>query len=77
MAQFLITHPTIEVTSPIITVNIYDFHMCFKKLIKFTLYSDGMHSKFKPDVRSVRISAMNATGYAPTVPLIKTTPVNK
>ena len=30
--------------------------------------------KFIPDVRSVRISAMNATGNAPTVPLIKTTP---
>ena len=48
IAQFLITHPTIDVTSPAIT-----------------------------HVRSVRISAMNATGSAPTVPLIKTTPVEK
>ena len=43
MAQFLITHPTIEVTSPIITVNIfsymfqkmisrYDFTVCIYKL---------------------------------------------
>ena len=46
--------------------------MRFKRLI--TRYADGMHLKLIPDVRSVRISAMNATGNAPTVPLIKTTP---
>ena len=72
----MITHPTIEVTSPIITENIYYIlYMHFKRLIK--RYADGMHLKLIPDVRSVRISAMNATGNAPTVPLIKTTPFDK